>query len=275
MWSSGGSISRWKCCVDAWNALQGFLQVTKYWSNATWQDLWNPSDFGYQITRRRNFFRNFDDVENIPSPTLVFGDHFGPLLRQNGEMIPLAPLLRTRDTLPNGIMRASWTLYQPHALVWNYAFWNGKANFAKKMAVGTKNIPQCQWESIIPPPFLEQWKAFLELLSSHNFQGSDVDAIVLPLVPMFHTEAYNLPFRILKEQEVIQLSGLQDFFFPALPDKCETWSVNNWNKNVIEIKFPQKKQKTNNKPTQKQQNKQHPHTSQGTGQANLSGKFAN
>ena len=34
---------------------------------------------------------------------------------------------------------------------------------------------------------------------------------VLPLVPMFHTEAYNLPFRILKEQEVIQLSGLQDF----------------------------------------------------------------
>ena len=29
---------------------------------------------------------------------------------------------------------------------------------------------------------------------------------------MFHTEAYNLPFRILREQEVIQLSGLQDFW---------------------------------------------------------------
>ena len=55
-------------------------------------------------------------------------------------------------------------------------------------------------------------EAFLELLNSHNFQGNDVDAIVLPLVPMFHTEAYNLPFRILKEQEVIQLSGLQDFW---------------------------------------------------------------
>ena len=94
--------------------------------------LWNPSDMGYQITRRRNFFRNFDDVEGIPPPTLIFGDQFGPLLRQNGEVIPLAPLLRTRDTLPNGIIRASWTLYQPHALVWNYAFWNSKANFAKK-----------------------------------------------------------------------------------------------------------------------------------------------
>ena len=174
--------------------------------------LWNPVDFGYQITRRRNFFRNFDDVESIPSPTLVFGDHFGPLLRQNGEIIPLAPLLRTRDTLPNGIIRASWTLYQPHALVWNYDYWGGKANFAQTMAVGTKNIPRCQWETIIPPPFLEHWKAFLQLLNSHNFQGKDVDAIVLPLVPMFHTEAYTLPFRILKEQEVIQLSGLQDFW---------------------------------------------------------------
>ena len=107
--------------------------------------LWNPSNFGYQVTRRRNFFRNFDDVESTPSPTLVFGDQYGPLLRPNGDTIPLAPLLRTRDTLPNGIIRASWTLYQPHALVWNYAYWNGKVNFATKMAVGTKNIPQCQW----------------------------------------------------------------------------------------------------------------------------------
>ena len=174
--------------------------------------LWNPSNFGYQVTRRRNFFRNFEDVESIPSPTLVFGDRYGPLLRPNGDTIPFAPLLRTRDTLPNGIIRASWTLYQPHALVWDYAYWNGKTNFATKMAVGIKNIPQCQWESIIPPPFLEQWKAFLELLSSHNVQGNEVDAIVLPLIPMFHAEAYNLPLRILKEQEVIQLNGLQDFW---------------------------------------------------------------
>ena len=36
--------------------------------------------------------------------------------------------------------------------------------------------------------------------------------MVLPLIPMFHTEAYNLPLRILKEQEVIQLSGLHNFW---------------------------------------------------------------
>ena len=39
----------------------------------------------------------------------------------------------------------------------------------------------------------------------------------------------------------------EHFFFPALPDKCETWSVNYWNEPVIEIKFPQKKE-TNNQP---------------------------
>ena len=114
MWSPGGSFSCWECCVNAWNALQGFLQAIppdKY--------LWNPSNCGYQVTRRRNFFRNFDDVESIPSPTLVFGDQYGPLLRPNGNTIPLAPLLRTRDTLPHGIIRASWTLCQPHALVWD------------------------------------------------------------------------------------------------------------------------------------------------------------
>ena len=150
-------------------------------------------------------------MESISFPTLVFGTQFGPLLKLTGEVIPFAPLLRTRDVLSNGVIRASWTLYQPHALVWNYEFWNGKYNFARKMAVGTKNIPQCQWEAIVSPPFLEQWKAFLELLSSYNFQGSDVDAKVLPLVPMFHTGVYNLPFCILNKKKVIQLSGLKNF----------------------------------------------------------------
>ena len=64
------------------------------------------------------------------------------------------------------------------------------------------------------------------------------------------------------------------FFFPALPDKCETWSVNNWNEPVIENKFPQRKKPTTN-PTKNNKNKQHTHTSQGTSQAKQSGKFAN
>ena len=124
--------------------------------------LWKRTNFGYQVTRRRNFFRNFDDVEEIPSPALVFGDHFGPLLRQNGEMIPLAPLLRTRDTLPNGIIRASWTLYQPHALIWNYAFWNGKANFAQ--TVGNQEYSSMSMGSHHSPSFSGAMESLLEAI---------------------------------------------------------------------------------------------------------------
>ena len=87
-----------------------------------------------------------------------------------------------------------------------------RVSLPQKWLLEPITFPDATGESIIPPPFLEQWKAFLELLSSHNFQGNEVDAIVLPLIPMFHTEAYILPLRILKEQEVIQLSGLHDFW---------------------------------------------------------------
>ncbi len=90
------------------------------------RSVWDPWDFGFQITRRRNFFRNFDDIEDMEPPTLVFGRTLGLLVDQNGNNVPFAPLLRTRETLPYGMLRSSWTLYQPHALVWNYAFWNGR-----------------------------------------------------------------------------------------------------------------------------------------------------
>ena len=111
--------------------------------------LWNPSDFGYQITRRRNFFRNYDDFESIHSTTLVFGEPLWPAVKAEWGNCPFAPCFEPGTRFPIESY-APWTLYQSHALVWNYDFWNGKANFAKLIAVGTKNIPQCQWEVIIP-----------------------------------------------------------------------------------------------------------------------------
>ena len=63
------------------------------------------------------------------------------------------------------------------------------------------------------------------------------------------------------------------FFFPALPDKCETWSVNNWNSYEIEIKFPRKKE-TNKEQNQPKTSKTHTQA-KAPGQANLPGKFAN
>ena len=119
--------------------------------------IWDPWDFGFQITRRRIFFRNFDDVEGMEPPTLVFGHDFGPLVDQNGYNVPFAPLLRNRKTLLYGMLRSSWTLYQPHALVWNHAFWNGRTNFGKACHLGPNKISQLKWEQIIPPPFLKAW----------------------------------------------------------------------------------------------------------------------
>ena len=72
---------------------------------------------------------------------------------------------------------------------------------------------------------------------------------------------------------LLEMLDVSDVFFPALPDKCETWSVNNWNLHEIEIKFPRKKE-TNKEQTQPK-NKQHPHPNQAPDQADLPGKFAN
>ena len=156
--------------------------------------------------------RNFDDIEEIGIPTRVFESEVGPLIDQAGKCIPFAPLLRTREVLPYGIIRASWTLYQPHALVWNYAFWDGRINFGKACRLGANKIPHLKWEQIVPPPFLKAWFRFLQLCESRNMQGNEIDEALAPLLPLFHCDNFCLPFRILKETEVAALSGLHNFW---------------------------------------------------------------
>jgi len=43
-------------------------------------------------------------------------------------------------------------------------------------------------------------------------------------------------------------AGCFFFLFSCIAGLVETWSVNNWNKHVIEIKFPQRKKPTTNPP---------------------------
>ena len=167
--------------------------------------VWDPWDFGFQITRRRNFFRNYDDIEDIELPMLVFGPDFGPLVDQSGNNVSFAPLLRTREVLPYGMLRSSWTLYQPHALVWDYAFWNGKTNFGKACKLGPNRLPNLKWEHVIPPPFLKAWFKFLQICQSRCVRGKDMDAIISPLLPLFHCQCYSIPFRVLA------LSGLHSY----------------------------------------------------------------
>ena len=192
--------------------LDAFCQLLRIPADHHGRYVWDPCDFGFEVTRKRNYFRNFGDVEEIGIPTRVFESEFGPLIDQAGKCTPFAPLLRTREVLPYGIIRASWTLYQPHALVWNYAFWNGQINFGKACRLGANKIPHLKWEQIVPPPFLKAWFRFLQLCENRNMQGNEIDEALAPLLPLFHCDNYCLPFRILKETEVASLSGLHNFW---------------------------------------------------------------
>ena len=192
--------------------LDAFCQLLRIPVDYHGRYVWDPCDFGFEVTRRRNYFRNFDDIEEIGIPTRVFESEIGPLIDQAGKCIPFAPLLRTREVLPYGIIRASWTLYQPHALVWNYAFWDGRINFGKACRLGANKIPHLKWEQIVPPPFLKAWFRFLQLCENRNMQGNEIDEALAPLLPLFHCDNFCLPFRILKETEVAALSGLRNFW---------------------------------------------------------------
>ena len=192
--------------------LDAFCQLLRIPVDYHGRYVWDPCDFGFEVTRRRNYFRNFDDIEEIGIPTRVFESEIGPLIDQAGKCIPFAPLLRTREVLPYGIIRASWTLYQPHALVWNYAFWDGRINFGKACRLGANKIPHLKWEQIVPPPFLKVWFRFLQLCENRNMQGNEIDEALAPLLPLFHCDNFCLPFRILKETEVAALSGLHNFW---------------------------------------------------------------
>ena len=192
--------------------LDAFCQLLRIPVDYHGRYVWDPCDFGFEVTRRRNYFRNFDDIEEIGIPTRVLESEVGPLIDQAGKCIPFAPLLRTREVLPYGIIRASWTLYQPHALVWNYAFWNGRINFGKACRLGANKIPHLKWEQIVPPPFLKAWFRFLRLCENRNMQGNEIDEALAPLLPLFHCDNFCLPFRILKETEVAALSGLHNFW---------------------------------------------------------------
>ena len=171
--------------------------------------IWDPAQYGYLITRCRNFFRNYSDKEPVGPPPAVFNDRIGPLVDSSGRSIPFAPLLRARTTLPYGIVCSSWTLYQPHALVWDYGYWGTRQEFGRQAGKLTNKIPNFQWERIIPPPFLQPWLSFIKHLLAKKGSGNEIDVEIGRLLPLFSCKNYHIPCRVLTEKEVIVLSGLE------------------------------------------------------------------
>ena len=174
------------------------------------QYAWDLAKYTCFITRKRNFFRNMTDDEPIVNIDSWHSEDSGPLLSISGKTVAFAPLLRTRKTMNYGICHSSWTLYQPHALVWDYSFWGGKEAFRHHCNIQTGNRPALSWERFVPPPFLDDWRTFIEALQRGGCTSANFDKIILPLLPMFECSTYKLPFRILTAKEVLRLSGLEN-----------------------------------------------------------------
>ena len=174
------------------------------------QYTWDLAKFTCFITRKRNFFRNMVDFEPITDLDSWHSEDSGPLLTIGGKTVAFAPLLRTRKTMNYGICHSSWTLYQPHALVWDYSFWGGKEAFRHFCNIQTGHRPALAWERFVPPPFLDDWRIFIEALQRGGCTSANFDKIILPLLPMFECCTYKLPFRILTAKEVLKLSGLEN-----------------------------------------------------------------
>ena len=170
------------------------------------QYAWDLAKYTCFITRKRNFFRNMTDDEPIVNIDSWHSEDSGPLLSISGKTAQN----RTRKTMNYGICHSSWTLYQPHALVWDYSFWGGKEAFRHHCNIQTGNRPALSWERFVPPPFLDDWRTFIEALQRGGCTSANFDKIILPLLPMFECSTYKLPFRILTAMEVLRLSGLEN-----------------------------------------------------------------
>ena len=161
--------------------------------------LWDILNHNPCIARKRNFFRNLKDLEPVSEQPRFFDDNCGPLTARNGEVIPLAPLI----VMKYGLCSSSWTLYQPHALIWDYNYWNGKDSFARIFRVTTGKIPLLCGDKIIPPPFLDTWKLFFDSLRNNTKQSKDFDKIIEPLLPMLNCSTYVIPTRVISEKDII------------------------------------------------------------------------
>ena len=172
--------------------------------------VWDTSPY-YGIQRRRVFLRSHMDTEELAMVPLAFFDEWGPLVTLKGEDLPLAPLLRTRGFSSNGVLKLSWTGYQPSALLWDYSFFGGRKSFMllSQMTEGTR-VPNLTWASFIPAHFLPIWKSFLITLQTDRATTSKKDELIEQLVPIFHNPNIVLPMRILTVPEVRKLAGLEN-----------------------------------------------------------------
>ena len=109
-------------------------------------------------------------------------------------------------------LRYSWSSYHPTALLWRISYWDSRERFAFLANLSNeKGIPAFQWSTRIPPTYIPAWMHLLKVFAM-NFSNKDKDLALQDVLPLFHNQSIEVPFRFLTDQEVLQVSGLSQNF---------------------------------------------------------------
>ena len=136
------------------------------------------------------------------------------LLRERGTLreVHIQPFMRPIRTISDLALRYSWSSYHPTALLWRISYWNSRDRFAFLANLSDeKGIPAFQWNTIIPPIYISAWMHLLRVFAT-NTSNKDKDLALQDVLPLFHNNSIEMPFRFLTDQEVLQLSGLSQNF---------------------------------------------------------------
>ena len=170
--------------------------------------------------RQRIFFQNNTAYEcpktqAIPTADLKWPNDWSPLVRHERGIpreVPLQPFMRPIAVLSDLALRYSWSSYHPSALLWRISHWRTRDCFATLANLTSDNgIPNFQWNSFIPPIYRAAWKYLLKCFAT-GAPNPEKDAALRDVLPLFHNKSIQLPFRLLTDQEVLQVSGLSQNF---------------------------------------------------------------
>ena len=166
------------------------------------------------------FFQNNTSHEAIEAqvhhaPDVAWPNDWSPLLLQErGALreVHIQPFMRSIRTISDLALRYSWSSYHPAALLWRVSHWSTRDRFAFLANLSDeKGIPAFQWHAIIPPIYLLAWMHFLRTFAM-NTSNKDKDLALQDVLPLFHNQSIEMPFRFLTDQEVLQVSGLSQNF---------------------------------------------------------------
>ena len=170
--------------------------------------------------RMRIFFQNntsyeCPEMQAIPTADLDWPKDWSPLIRYERGMpreVSLQPFMRPIAVLSDLALRYSWSSYHPSALLWRISHWHTKDCFATLANLTSDNgIPNFQWNSFIPPIYRAAWMYLLKCFAT-GAPNTEKDVALRDVLPLFHNASIQLPFRLLTDQEVLQISGLSQNF---------------------------------------------------------------